>query len=142
MPGYPGLRLWPDSRADVLARAPGWRAGRELAHYAPHKRVIAGMALAAAPARLARVYVLDDPSYARREKSSQITIERTEGAKSVELLLPHLFRLRTRGMPRLERELCAVTSLAGEVPVCRLRLPHRWSVLGRLHEAVARDLAD
>jgi hypothetical protein len=142
MPGYAGLRLWPDSTADILGRTPRWRAGRQVAHYAARKRVIAGMTLATAPARLARVYVLDDPSLASRRRSSDIVIERTAGATSVELLLPHLFRLRTHGRPRLERELRAVTAVADEVPVCRLRFPHRWSVLRRLHEAIARDLAD
>jgi hypothetical protein len=142
MPGYAGLRLWPDSTADILGRTPRWRAGRQVAHYAARKRVIAGMTLATAPAPLARVYVLDDPLLAPRRHSSDIVIERAGGATSVELLLPHVFRLRTHGPSRLERELRAVTAVADEVPVCRLRFPHRWSVLRRLHEAIVRDLAD
>jgi hypothetical protein len=142
MPGYAGLRLWSDSAANLLHRTTCWRAGRSVAHYAPDKRVIAGMALASSPIRLARVYVLDDPSFARRGASSDVTIERVEGAAAIELLLPHLFRLRTGGTRRLERELRQLTTLASEVPVGRLHYPRRWSALRRIDAAIAEDLAD
>lgn len=141
MPGYPGLRLWADSTAKLLDRTTRLRAGRSVAHYAPHKRVIAGMALASAPVRLARVYVLDGPSVVRRGTSSDITIERVGGSAAIELLLPHLFRLRTGSMRRLERELHHLTTLAHEVPVRRLRYPRRWSALRHIDAAIAADLA-
>ena len=141
MPGYAGLRLWADSTANLLDGATRLRAGRSVAHYAPHKRVIAGMTVASAPVRLARVYVLDGPPVARRGTPSDITIERVGGADAIEVLLPHLFRLRTRGMRRLECELQQLTTLAGEVPVCRLLYPRRWSALRGLDAAIAADLA-
>ena len=141
MPGYAGLRLWADSTANLLDGATRLRAGRSVAHYAPHKRVIAGMTLASAPVRLARVYVLDGPSVARRGTRSDIRIERVGGADAIELLLPHLFRLRTRGMRRLASELQQLTTLAGEVPVSRLLYPRRWSALRGIDAAIAADLA-
>jgi hypothetical protein len=140
MPGYPALRLWADSTENLLDRTPRLRAGRSVAHYAPDKRVIAGMSLASTPVRLARVYVLDAPPVARREARSDIRIERVGGAHAIQLLLPHLFRLRTRGMRRLERELRQLTTLAGEVPVCRLLYPRRWSALRGMQAAIAADL--
>lgn len=142
MPGYAGLRLWADSTANLLSGATHLRAGRSVAHYAPHKRVISGMTLASAPVRLVRVYVLDGPSVVRRGRPSHVTIERVGGADAIELLLPHLFRLRTRGMRRLACELQQLTRLAGEVPVCRLRYPRRWSALGGIDAAIAADLAN
>jgi hypothetical protein len=131
MPGYASLRLWADAVEQLLATG-RFRAGRALTHYAPQKRVIAGTTLASGPARLSRVYVLG--------RSPSISIERVRGAEAIELLLPHLFRLRTRGSRRFERELHQVTMLAGEVPVCRLRYPRRWSALGGIQTAIARDL--
>src|SRR5438093_58840 len=142
MPGYAGLRLWADSTANLLSGTTRLRAGRSVAHYAPHKRVISGMTLASAPVRLVRVYVLDGPSVVRRGRPSHVTIERVGGADAIELLLPHLFRLRTRGMRRLACELQQLTRLAGEVPVCRLGYPRRWSALGGIDAAIAADLAN
>jgi hypothetical protein len=142
MPGYASLRLWSDSAANLLHRTTSWRAGRSVAHYAPHKRVIGGIAFTSAPIRLSRVYVLDDPSVAQRGPSSDVTIERAEGAAALALMLPHLFRLRTGGMRRLQRELRQLTTLASEVPVARLRYPRRWSALRRIGATIADDLMD
>jgi hypothetical protein len=139
MPGYAGLRLWADSTANLLQSATRLRAGRSVSHYAPQKRLIAGMPLAAGPVRLARVYVLD-VSPARRAAPADITIERVGGATAIELLLPHLFRLRTGGARRLERELHHLAALAGDVPISRLRYPRKWSALGGLDAAIAADL--
>jgi len=133
VPGYPGLRLWPDA-ARALKNGRGRRrtgdsTGKRRHQVTPAQRLPESVALRA-------VYVLTAPGAARRTR-----IRRLGPHEIVGRLLAHTHRLDVSDRDRLVRELEALSRLARRVPVFELTCPRGLHRLAAVRAAVLRHAA-
>ena len=124
VPGYAGIRLWPDS-ARALRLANG--RDREVAHYTPKRRVGERLRFRTRPTRLRALFVLGrrrpagKPTSARRLRRRAAFLELAEFA----YLMDIADRDQLSGMFR------QLATVVERVPVLRLSIRDGWREMGR-----------
>lgn len=140
VPGYPGLRLWPDTVRRLAIRG---TAPRPVAHYTDKVRVgfgRAGRRFARRPVRLARVYVLATPTRGTRQQA--IRIEPLSARETLVAIIAHLYRLDVGRRGALRQDFDRLTRLAGRLSARRLYVPRNFARLQEVMHAVMADVEE
>ena len=123
-PGYPSLRVWPDSARALYGSADTL----PLASPRTDKRRVVGAA-ATEPLYLTRALILDhgkgDPELCP-----------LSGVEAVRELTTCLARLDPDSTEPLDAEFRLLTDLAARIPIERLRFRHEWRELGRMLDLI------
>jgi hypothetical protein len=126
VPGYPGLRLWPGAAANPLLRA---APSSRVAHYSPKRRMHrAALPFHGRPSPLRALFLLS----ARASAGAPLSIRRCRPSAGLMGLLRFAYLLDVEDRRDLASLFAGAATLAGAVPVLRLRLRHGH---GRLPEA-------
>lgn len=138
VPSYPEQRLWSDS-AEALATAP--ESLGEVAHYTSKKNLRLPLDESAFEERtlpLGAIFALDEPGGGSDDEVTVVPLTLSEAYVA---LLDQVFRLDFSDRTRMALEVEQLTSLVHAVPVLRLAYPRRYSMLDRVHRAVADAVA-
>jgi hypothetical protein len=133
VPGYGGLRLWPDSIEAAFNDGSFLRSVQD----GRKKRVqVAGMD-PMHPVRLNRVYLLN-----RSEETddTRIRIQAAPAREAFIELVRHAFRLDVGDRKMLARQFRSLQRLVEHVPICRLTYPRDFAHLQAVAGAIADDL--
>ena len=127
VPSPPSLRLWDDSRAALLAGAPGTATP-----YSAKMRLLAGDAIphCPQPRMLHQVYFLGEA------RASTPTIVALPPAEAVIELVRHSFLIDVEAQDVLAAHFGGLASVANGVAFFRLDYPRRFGELPRLREAI------
>jgi hypothetical protein len=138
LPAYPGLRLWEDSTRALGASS---RHLRPVAHYTdksrwqnPDRRAD----FCSTPRRLARIYLLERARSSKR--SSRMLIKELGPGDAMIGLVKAAYRFDITDRAMLRRQFKFLSTVAKRVPVKRLIIPHEFSALSEVREAVLNDL--
>jgi hypothetical protein len=137
LPGYQGLRLWPDSAAAVGAQS---QTSIAVAEYSSKARMVRGILgrLCDEAKPLRRIYRV----YRTAESRGAPRVESLEGAQRLMVLVEGAYRLDLGDSAMLARQFRYLSMLSERVPVKALYLPDDLSALPAACEVVLRDLAD
>lgn len=117
VPGYPGLRLWPDMLAQVHARGD---VVTDVAHYTSKKRLDRrALPFARDPAPLTAVYLIH-----ALPGSADVRLAPLPGARALMELVPLTYLLDHEDREQLERSFAHLAALTSAIPTWRLELPH------------------
>ncbi len=131
VPGYPGVRLWPDMLAAVAA---GGEEVSDVAHYTSKKRLAAtAVPFARRAAPLSAVYLLR-----ARSATAKIRIAPLTGAAALMELVPFTYLLDFEARAQLERSFAHLAALTTTVPILRLDLPHAARRIAEVTERLLR----
>jgi len=133
VPGYGGLRLWPDS---IEAAFNDGSLLRTMQDRQKRRVQVAGMS-PASPVRLPRLYLVTS---ARGTDDSRIRIEGVPPRNAFMELVRHAFRLDLGDRSMLARQFRSLQRLVECVPICRLIYPREFEHLQAVAAAVADDL--
>ncbi len=134
LPSYPGLRLWPETRASLFG------ATAELglvAHYTSKERLSGAegeLTFQSDPAPLKCLYLLAPPSEALA--NGETTIERVSGHDAFVSLVKYAFMLDITDQGRISRQFTQISRLLEQVPLFRLSYPRDLSLLPAVCQAV------
>jgi len=135
LPGYGGIRLWPDSVDEVYGHAPDVAP---VAHYTDKLTVrsaSAGVSARTTPAELCRIYLLDPiDSFA-----SAVRITQLGKQEAFFEYLKHAYRLDPHATASLGPEFARLTELADAQALFRLEYPKDFGRLGEVQDAVLAD---
>jgi hypothetical protein len=133
VPGYGGLRLWPDSIEAAFndgSRLRTVQDGRK-------RRVqVAGMD-PMHPVKLSRVYLL---TRSEETGDTRIRIQVAPAREAFIELVRHAFRLDVGDRKMLARQFRSLQRLVEHVPICRLTYPRDFAHLQAVAGAIADDL--
>jgi hypothetical protein len=137
LPGYQGLRLWPDSVAAIGAQS---QTSIAVAEYSSKARMVRGTLgrLCDEAKPLRRIYRV----YRTTESYGAPRIEWLEGAQRLMVLVEGAYRLDLGDSAMLARQFRYLSRLSEMVPIKALFLPDDLSALPAACEVVRRDLAD
>lgn len=133
LPGYPGMRLWPDAAAAL-----GLARGLRLAHYTSKRRIDPGVPFRRQASRL-RVICLLEP-LARAGQS--VRVARCPAREALMALLRCAYVLDVDDRRRLAQQFEQLARLVARVPVVRLTLARDAQALDLSARAVRASLAD
>lgn len=138
LPGYPGLRLWPDVVAGLASRAGGESDG------VSSGKVRVGSAVVpffSRPCNIRAIFILS-----RRHRGCGLKLRRVSHRAAVVQLMRHAFIMDIEDRSQLARVFTALTSLVARVPILRLALEDDPDALSdaaasviRLAASIARD---
>ena len=141
IPAYPGLRLWTDSAESLSTE---WSEAPSVAHYTRKRRILSAPAIKRFPARLERLAVIYCLTReAAGDGVGELSAPAIEPLRANEVFLQLLsasFMLDITDRAVLTRNLRFIERLLNAVPVRRLRIPHGFSSLPKVREAVLSDL--
>jgi hypothetical protein len=133
VPGYGGLRLWPDSIEAAFNDGGFLRS----VHDGRKKRVqVAGMD-PMHPVKLSRVYLL---TRSEETGDTRIRIQAAPAREAFVELVRHAFRLDVGDRKMLARQFRSLQRLVEHVPICRLTYPRDFTHLQAVAGAIADDL--
>jgi hypothetical protein len=133
VPGYGGLRLWPDSIESAFNDGSFLRS----VHDGRKKRVqVAGMD-PMHPVKLSRVYLL---TRSQETGDTRIRIQAAPAREAFIELVRHAFRLDVGDRKMLTRQFRSLQRLVEHVPICRLTYPRDFAHLQAVAGAIADDL--
>jgi hypothetical protein len=138
LPAYPGLRLWEDSTRALGASS---RHLRPVAHYTDKSRwqnPARRADFCSTPRRLARIYLLERGRSSKR--SSRMLIKELAPGDAMIGLVKAAYRFDITDRAMLRRQFKFLSTVAKRVPVKRLIIPHEFSALAEVREAVLHDL--
>ena len=139
LPGYPGIRLWPDSVDGIGAKTD--RAHR-VADYSTKLRLNGiGMpsSFAAEPQKLCRIYMLS-----RMESTDRLLPEvlNLSAAEVFPALIAASFPLDITDKQMLTRHFTLFSQVACQIPARRLMVPDDFAALDDVRQAVLSDLGN
>lgn len=137
LPGYGGIRLWPDSIAELYHRSPDLAP---VAHYTD-KLVVRpsndGLGPMAEPVELRRIYLLDP--IADSDSECQVAITPMSQQEGFINYLKHSYRLDPHDRPALATEFSRLTQLAAAHLLFRLTYPRNFLRLRDVEDTVLAD---
>lgn len=136
LPGYPGVRLWPDA-AETLGGA--LRDGQPVAHYTAKRRTLgsAGVnSFAAEPGPLAAIYEIEREQGAG---TGSPVVRRLAGREAFIRLASASFILDVGEQAVLERHFRFIERLLAQVPFSVLCVPNDFNALPAVRNAVLVD---
>jgi hypothetical protein len=137
LPGYPGIRLWPDSLEGVGARADG---ANRVADYSIKLRINgSGMpsSFAAEPQKLRRIYLLSRMASIDCLRPKLLNLS---AAEVFPALIAASFPLDITDKRMLMRHFRLFSQVACQIPARRLTVPGDFAALDDVRQAVLSDL--
>lgn len=137
VPGYPGLRLWPESVAGVLGEQ---AAGTPMTQHSEKQRFdgeTASLVFADGTLPIRKIYLLDDPE----EEVQSVSIIPMNPREAYLELLKHVYRLDFSDSNRIREECDLAAKVVEATAPCLLSFPREFDFLPEVRRALLSDLA-
>jgi len=131
LPTYPGLRLWPSSRARLI----GSRSGETVAHYSWKERFVPTDLRSVEATGVRRCYLLAETS------GADVIVESLSPREAFLALVRQSFVGELHDASRAEALFEHIGRVVESLSVRRLRYPREFSRLPEIHRTVLSDLA-
>jgi hypothetical protein len=128
IPGYPGLRLWPDAVRSLRFAA---ASTHDVAHYTAKQRVVGRLEFRDRTTPLRRIFVLG-----RRTSAGSPTAQPLRARDALVALSEYAYLMDVRDKRQLTTVFQQLSALVERVPVARLSVNGGWSTLGRTADRV------
>lgn len=137
VPGYPSVRLWPESLPEIFAGNP---PSTDVAHYSDKQRVAAEQA--AFPFAMERmplrgIYLLQPQE---TDSAGEIAITRIFPRDAFNECFNSIFRLDFRDRVKLKEQFTMTARMVEATPVFSLNFPHDFSQLTAVHACLLAHL--